>query len=57
VLLVGVLLVAHGYYRPSHSGLYAGLAVTLAGVLCGTVQIVMPRWRGPGAGISPHDRP
>jgi hypothetical protein len=41
VLLLGVLLVAYGYYRPSHVGLYAGLAVTLLGVLGGTMQIVV----------------
>jgi len=41
VLLLGVLLMAVGYFRTSAEVLYAGLLVTAAGVLYAVLQLVI----------------
>jgi hypothetical protein len=43
VVLIGILVVAYGYFRQSKAGLYVGLLVTVAGVLYGVIQIVTRR--------------
>lgn len=40
VLLIGVLLLAYGWFHLSKTGLYGGLLVTGAGVLVGVVDLV-----------------
>ena len=40
VLLVGVLLIAYGFFHPSAISFYAGLFVILSGVLYGVIGIV-----------------
>lgn len=40
VLLVGVLTIAYGYFNPSRIAFYAGLFLTVAGVITGVVHIV-----------------
>jgi len=45
VLLLGVLLMADGWFQPNQVVLEAGLLVTLAGVMTGIVGIVAPRRR------------
>jgi hypothetical protein len=41
VLLIGVLTIAYGYYRPSRVAEYAGLLLTLVGIIMGVVAIVI----------------
>lgn len=41
VLLLGVLVIAYGYFQQSKAGLYVGLVLTAAGVLNGVIQIVI----------------
>jgi len=41
VLLVGVLLMTYGHLHENGLVLFAGLAVTLAGVLTGVIRIVI----------------
>jgi hypothetical protein len=43
LLLVGVLLVGYGFLQNSRVGLYAGVLVIVAGVLCGVVRIISRR--------------
>jgi hypothetical protein len=43
VLLLGVLLMAGGWFQLNRLGLTAGLLVTLAGVMAGIVAIVAGR--------------
>jgi hypothetical protein len=40
VLLAGVLAIAYGYYQPSKIAFYAGLFLTLGGVLMSVIHIV-----------------
>ena len=40
VLLVGVIVLGYGYFEQNKIGFYVGLAVILAGVLNGLVQIL-----------------
>ncbi len=40
VLLVGVLALAYGVFRPSTVGFYTGLVVIIGGVLTGVVRIL-----------------
>ena len=40
ILLVGVLSMGYGYYQNSHAMLYAGLTMTIIGVLNGIVLLV-----------------
>ena len=40
VLLVGVVALGYGYFAQNRIAFYAGLALTLAGVLNGLVQIL-----------------
>ena len=40
-LLVGILLIAHGYFRESRIELYVGLAVTASAVVAGVVHTVL----------------
>lgn len=40
VLLVGVLLVGYGYFRPSTISFYSGLFTIVAGVIFGIIRIV-----------------
>jgi hypothetical protein len=42
-LMLGVLILAYGVFSHSRVGLYAGLAVTAAGVLVGVVQMLTRR--------------
>jgi zinc transporter ZupT len=44
-LLLGVALLAYGYFSSNRTLLAVGLAVTLAGVLLGVVQIITKRAR------------
>jgi uncharacterized membrane protein len=40
VLLLGVLVMAYGYFQHSKAGIYIGAAVIVAGVLNGIVQMI-----------------
>ena len=40
VLLVGVLLVGHGYFHPSTIFFYSGLFIIIGGVISGIIRIV-----------------
>jgi len=40
VLLVGVLTIAYGYSHPSRIAVYAGLLLTVGGVITGIIRIV-----------------
>jgi hypothetical protein len=40
LLLVGILIVAYGYFQHTKVALYAGLLVTAVGVMLGVVRIV-----------------
>ena len=40
VLLVGVLAIAYGFFHPSKIAFYAGLFLTVGGVITGVVRIV-----------------
>ncbi len=40
VLLIGVLLIAYGYYHPSRIALYAGSLLTVGGVIAGIIRLV-----------------
>jgi len=39
-LLVGILILANGYYRDSKVSLYCGLFIVVAGVLEGVLRII-----------------
>ena len=41
VLLVGILVIAYGYYEESKLVLYLGLTITLIGVISGVFRIVI----------------
>ena len=41
ILLVGILVIAYGYYQESKLVLYLGLAITLTGVIGGMLRIVI----------------
>lgn len=41
VLLLGIMVLAYGYFYESKIGLYVGLLVTAAGVLVGILQIIL----------------
>jgi hypothetical protein len=41
VLLIGVVLIAIGYYGQSKLALYLGLFVVVAGTITGIVRVVM----------------
>ena len=41
VLLAGVLAIGYGYFHPSKVAFYAGLVVTAAGVIIGTIRLVV----------------
>jgi hypothetical protein len=41
VLLLGIMVLAYGYFYGSKIGLYVGLLVTSAGVLVGVLQLVI----------------
>jgi hypothetical protein len=41
VLLVGILVIAYGYYEESKLVLYLGLTITLIGVISGVLRIVI----------------
>jgi hypothetical protein len=41
VLLLGIMVLAYGYFYGSKIGLYVGLLVTAAGVLVGVLQIII----------------
>ena len=41
VLLVGILVIAYGYYQESKLVLYLGLTITLIGVISGVFRIVV----------------
>jgi hypothetical protein len=43
VLLLGIVIVTVGYAQHSSVVLYVGLLITLAGVLTGTLQLLMRR--------------
>lgn len=43
VLLVGIVVLAAGHYQGNRIAFYAGVLVTLAGVLAGVQQLVVPR--------------
>ena len=43
VLLLGLLLVAYGYFQQNTIGLYVGLLIIVAGVLNGVLQIIQHR--------------
>ena len=45
VLLLGIMVLAYGYFNESKIGLYVGLLVTAAGVLVGVLQMVIRRSR------------
>lgn len=47
-LLVGVLLMAYGHLHQHHLALFAGLLVTLAGVLFGVIRIIRGEDMRPG---------
>jgi hypothetical protein len=50
LLLVGVLAIAYGYLHPNKIAFYAGLFLTLGGVITGVVRIVAGGGGGkPGA--------
>jgi hypothetical protein len=49
VLLLGVLAIGYGYFHPSRSVLYAGMLLTVAGVITGVVRILTHNTGG-GAG-------
>ena len=40
VLLVGVLLIGHGYLHPSTISFYSGLFIIVGGVISGIIRIV-----------------
>ena len=40
VLLLGIMVLAYGYFYESRIGLYVGLLVTAAGVLVGVLQTI-----------------
>ena len=40
LLLIGVLLITYGYAQASRVALYAGLFITIAGVLMGVVRML-----------------
>lgn len=40
VLLVGVMVMGYGYFQQSEAGLYAGVAVIVAGVVTGLVRLL-----------------
>jgi len=41
ILLVGILVIAYGYYQESKLVLYLGLTITLIGVISGVFRIVI----------------
>lgn len=41
ILLVGILMIAYGYYHESKLVLYLGLTITLIGVISGAFRIVI----------------
>jgi membrane protein YdbS with pleckstrin-like domain len=41
ILLVGILMIAYGYYQESKLVLYLGLTITLIGVINGVFRIVI----------------
>jgi len=41
ILLVGILMIAYGYYQESKLVLYLGLTITLIGVISGVFRIVL----------------
>ena len=41
VLLLGIMVLAYGYFYESKIGLYVGLLLTAAGVLVGVLQMVI----------------
>ena len=41
ILLVGILVIAYGYYQESKLVLYLGLTITLTGVIGGMLRIVI----------------
>jgi hypothetical protein len=41
VLLLGIMVLAYGYFYESKIGLYVGLLLTAAGVLVGILQIIL----------------
>ena len=41
ILLVGILVIAYGYYQESKLVLYSGLTITLTGVIGGMLRIVI----------------
>ena len=41
ILLVGILVIAYGYYQESKLMLYLGLTITLIGVISGVFRIVI----------------
>ena len=41
VLLLGIMVLAYGYFYGSKIGLYVGLLLTTAGVLVGVLQMVI----------------
>jgi len=41
VLLLGIMVLAYGYFYGSKIGLYVGLFLTAAGVLVGILQMVI----------------
>jgi hypothetical protein len=45
VLLLGIIVLAYGYFYESKIGLYVGLLVTAAGVLVGVLQMIIRRSR------------
>lgn len=52
VLLLGVIALAGGYFTANRVAFYAGLLVTLAGVMLGILQLVV---RGPRARRGAND--
>ena len=53
VLLIGILILAYGYYQQSHIAFYLGLIVIVAGVLSGILRIIL---RAANARQSAHRR-
>ena len=41
VLLLGIMVLAYGYFYESKIGLYVGLLVTAAGVLVGGLEMII----------------
>ncbi len=48
VMFAGIVLLAYGYFQDARAILYAGLVMTLAGVLTGIIFSVL--WRHPQDG-------